>query len=988
MTGTLNDADRQGGRLSQQMVLVLAPEGGLSKDVRTLIETWTARGLVKESIWIDRAVDPASGKLIAAPGVTDVVVHEELAGRSIDRLRAVSLLVASSQEEAASLPSGAEEAAAQNTFRVLAAEAGVHFSGGVVAATVPGVLIPEHCFYEGWEFNLVVSPEDRIADDRMGVELSATTVTTVAATTLVTVAGLWRWSGDARIDSMKPARGSSEPRIQLTRTYVRITDGGFALKKIADAVLTLDGSTGTWPCPTGGSPPSVLADDPVGTVGSIANEFIDAFHLSFSPLQAPSPPPPKRLRLWEGIKLFAKTVWRIILNLPVQWVRQEQERVNDALLTFFTRHTFGEDSDIVLTLRGHSLNRGSGEPTGIERLRGITELDMPGANEAFAEPSLWSAFGTVGCGLADGSELPEGIEAPMRGASRAVVPTPDLIAPAVGDDQMFRNELLSGVELEPVDAFGAAELERCLADALHVSEQPAGAPVEPGPSPIPDAFDAGADQPILSSSSDGVAQNEASSVSSHATSTVPEALRAADLAGLSAEQLKQLQDSLATWKSQSHRSSSFAWRLGDAMGKAITGASEELAVALTLIHKGPPVNKQSEKEIALAKGFRRFLSFALIAVLVLVGLIVGLVLGSIITLIVAAVAAVIVLAASFGVIIRRFIDTTTAQAREEFRRATAIGDYWFAFNRAYAAAAGVARFCSLDWQYLDWATTLSVLIREPWGQNTKLEESEDLVDIPHPLLVTVGSAEVSADQFQRSVAASQQVVITRGWLRTAFERHVRLSNARFGDLMHVADTSATDATRDTSRPDTVADTHAGTGETIYSPRSQMRHDATGRRFGAEARLDEANQIIGEALGQPLDGLFSSVTVPPPAGRGFTGVGVTEFLSYLVPTDDRPPSSFPAGSYRVPELHVPDDIQIALPESIAAPTSKAGTSTVTAEWPRIYGERFVLGMHRVDLGEPCPASDLSFIEETSSASQSTSEVPQGIRPVDQDDAPIP
>jgi len=786
---------------------------------------------------------------------------------------------------------------------------------------------------------------------------------------------------------LRPEAGSSEPRVQLVRAYARIVDGGYALKKIVDAVLALDGSTGTWPCPAAGAPPCVLADDPIGTVGSATKEFVEAFHLSFSPLSAPSLPPPKRLSLWEGIKLFAKTVWRIVLNFPVEWVKQKQERVSDALLSFFTRVTFGEDSDIVLTLRGNSLSRRSDDPTGIERLRGIAELEIPGANVVIAEPSLWSAFGVVGCGLADGSEFPEGIRVPTRGASRAVVPRPALIAPAVGDEQNFRHELLDGFELKSVDAYGTAELERCVTEALKQSQYPSDGDGNLVERPSPDTAATRTVEPALNDRKDVVIDDITRLHDRGAIEYSTETLGASDLKRLSTEQLKQLQESLAMWKSQCHRSSSFAWQLGDAIGKSVTGASEELASALILIDRGPPPDKRTEKEVALAKKLRKFLRISLIVVLVLIGLTVGLFVGGFITLVVAVIGAAVLLCGSFTLIIRRFIDSVTDQAREEFKRASAIGDYWFAFNRAYAAAAGIARFCTLYWQYLDWATTLSVVIREPWGQSSGLDESGSLVGIPHPLLVTIGSAEVSEDQFQRSVAASRQRVITHGWLRSAFERHIRLSSSRYGDLMHVADPSVADPTRDTSTLDTVAGAHAATGETIYSPRSQMRHDATCRRFVSEARLGEASEIVDEALGQPLDDLFSSLTVPPPAGRGFTGAGITEFLAYLVPTQDRLPSSFPAGSYRVPELHFPDDIQIALPGSIVAPASKAVTSTVPAEWPRIYDERFIIGMHRVDLSEPCLSLDLNLIAERSSSVEYSREAMQGTPSADQHDPPI-
>jgi hypothetical protein len=977
------------------MTIVLVPGGERSGAVRDLVGDWAGRDLVKDSIWIEHDTDVMRGALVTADGVKEVLVREELALRTIRTLRVVWLVLHGDPGDAEAIPSGTDMAGIQENLRLLAAEAGIGFVSGVVAATVPGSPLPERCFFEGWEFNLVVAPEDRIADDRMGVEVTSDSIVPVAASTLVSIAGMWRWCDDAPIDVLRAQEGSARPRIRLVRNFVRIVDGDHVVKKIADAVLSLDRSTGSWPIPIGGSPPCAVADDPVGIVSEVADQFIREFRLQYVPLESPLPQPPKPLNWWEGIKLFARRAWRIVLNLPVQWVKQEQERVNDALLKFFTEHTFGNDSDIVLTLRGHSLVRESdgaaGETTGTDKLRKISKLDMPGANVAVPEPALWSAFAGIGCGLADGSDFPEGVAAPMHGTARTVVPVPDLIAPPVGEGTEFRHQLLDGVVIESVDAFAANELERCVVSAIKIKGMAKAA----RPGSADDDQEAAESTGDVDKAADGKAQDGAvdGSVGSasddvHAAESDVHLFKLADLEGLDREQLQTILDSFTSWKADSWRSASFAWRIGAAMGDGVVAASEELAAALTRIHQGPPADEKSQEEIEIAKKFRRFLRIGIVATLLALGLIFGLLSGGVVTLLGAAIVTVFCLLGSFSVLLRKFVTSTTAQVRAEFRRRERIGEYWFAFNRAYSAAAGIARFCTLYWQYLDWASTISVLVREPWGKSPEAAHLNSLVDMPRPLSLSVGAADVSPDQFQRSVASGRQSVITRGWLRSAFQRHVESSQSRYADLMRVVDGAATDARRDISARDSIAGSHAATEEVIYGPRSQVCHDATGRRFSEQARLDEARMIVDEALSHPLDELFSSVEVPPPAGRGLSGDTVTGFLSQIVPGAGRVPASFPGKSFQIPELHAPKEIQVVVPAGMQSVASDAVTSLRESRLPRRYGERFVMGVHRVDFSESCGAEELTLVVPSQSRGVDgvSAELPGG-GPVDSGETPL-
>jgi hypothetical protein len=207
------------------------------------------------------------------------------------------------------------------------------------------------------------------------------------------------------------------------------------------------------------------------------------------------------------------------------------------------------------------------------------------------------------------------------------------------------------------------------------------------------------------------------------------------------------------------------------------------------------------------------------------------------------------------------------------------------------------------------------------------------------------------------------VTITPGWLRTALERHVELSKDRYSDLMHVQDAADADPDSDTSPFGAVAATHAASGETIYTPRGQVRHDADDRRFADQARLDEATQITANILKQPPDEVFGSVSVPPPAGRGPTGDGLTAFLSYLVPTQERGPRAFPPQCFEQEDLEDPADIKLAIPSCVATPGKIPGITITVAELSVEYGQRFLMGSHRLDLGSSIRLADVGLVSKT-------------------------
>jgi hypothetical protein len=930
------------------VLLVFAPDTGSGGTVLEILTAWSGLGLLHDVIWVDQKSGDTRGSLITEEGAHDVVIAEELAARNLTAIRTVSLVTITSDDEAQAAPTGAEELGRHNRFRQMAAEATIPYVGGVIAAPSAGSTVPHRVFDAGFTFNFLVVPEDRVADDRVGVPITVESLPASAACALASATGLWFWSNSAIIDSLRPEGGSVDPRIRLIRSFVRVADGGSSIDDIVDSSLSLSQTDGQWPLPNGLVPAPLPADDPIGSIGGIVNDFTQHYGIAFAPRQPPGVPPPTQMGLIAGLKLFASTFVRILQQIPVEWVRHKQVEVTEAVLRYFTDKTFTADSSIILTLRGHSLPTSATIPTGDNRRREIVGVQMPGSDVITPEPMLWEGFRAVACGMADASALPAGVNSPVRGAARLLITTPDLIAPDADPSLAFSDDALPGVELLTCDAFGASELHHLLEEAL--------AP------PAPDTSDAGTDTASELASEDGEVQEP---------QPVPDA-KASDsatvLSGLSRDQLQRLLGKLDSWTGERSRNKSFAWRVGSALGDAIQSASEELAGALLRIGAGEP-SVDNATQIEESRKFTRFLRVGLLVVLILIAGVAGMAIAGLLSIIVALSVIVVILVVSAGGGLRQFLKFVRSQTRAEFERNQQTDEYWFAFTRAYLAATAITRFCALYWQYLDWARTVAFLVREPWGRGDEAEATGTLEDAPHPLSMIIARAELPADQFQRSVAAAQQLAITPGWLREAFDWHVDASGKRYRLLMNAPDDADSDPTHDSSLIGTVAGRHAATGEVILRPRGQVESDAEGGRFGPEIRSSQAEQIVESTLRHALEDLFSDVEVPPPAGRGKTGDGLMEFLSYIVPTDEALPSSFPGALFQVEELRSPNVIEVTLPSAVTPKSAPLpSVARIQGTWRAEYGRPFMVGAHRVDLSSVFRPDELRSIASVERAQE--------------------
>ncbi|HEX2577109.1 MAG TPA: hypothetical protein VHK88_12220, partial [Aquihabitans sp.] len=692
-----------------------------------LAKSWRAADVLRDAIWVDRAGwnfdNEAEGVLVDGQSNESVKVQSELARRDITALRIVSLHVLGGEASRAPV-AGIDEWQHHRAIRDLTRGTPVRVACGVIVAAARGVVVPDHLFYPRWDFNHLVVPEDRISDEQIPEDVVRTEVLVGQALACLAVeTGMLAWAGDAVADLNElPPR--NEPPIQVVRSYIRLIDAGRLLDKIVDATLLLDSKARRWPVPSGLIDPQVV-EDHAKEVGRVADEVAAARDLHFRPYRSPGPQSLERLSLWEGLKLFCNAVLEILRNAPQQFVQVISDRLEKGVLEYLQARTYGSESRIVLTLRGRDALSESAGSLASSRYQSVRDLGLPGTDAITAEPELWDDLRVIACGLTDGSPFPSGVEAPRVGASRAVVPEPDAVVPVAGERSAFAPRMLPAVRLRSCDPLGASELERYL-DAVV-----AGRPLDEG--------------------------GEATGAE----------------AGLTPETAGHVLGDLRTWINERGRSRSFVWRVGAHIANAVGAASRELADSLVIIHGEEPELAESEAERKIRKRFRRYLFWMLLLLVIAVG---GTGAGQVtgrLTTAVAAALAVTLFVVWLLLVVRRFIRYAVQMARLQFRRATAIHQYYEAFARAQTAALAVTRFSALYWQYLDWAAALGVVMHAPWGSAPETAGDASVPDLMRPLSFVVAGAEVSDNRFQRRVAAARAQVLGVGWLVSAFDEMVR-----------------------------------------------------------------------------------------------------------------------------------------------------------------------------------------------------------------------
>lgn len=891
--------------MSDITIVIASLSEAQGKELLDLASTWTAAGILRDSIWIDRAAwdgsTSAVGTVLSGQGNRGVAVQAELA-RFIDpeNLRVASVHLAADDKTAAKMPSGDSEWAIHEFFRQRASGAQISFRSGVVVAIPPKVTVPKTVFNAKFSFNIFLTPEDRLSDGSLPRDVTPNELAGHALVSLVTLLGLPRWATDTPVDRLSHRQGN-DPAVRVARGFMRIVDGGSLADDLVDSVLTLGDPETGWPLPAGLSPDPVAEPENSGTLAAVASAFQLAFDLRFIPFQGSGPPRPVHLGLWDGLKLFFRSFVIIISGAPARFFRYAGERVDTAIEDWFQRHTFGKDAPVVLTLRGRT--RGEGNPASAA-YQAVHDLGMPGTDAVVPEPRVWESLRAVATGLMDGSPFPGEIQAPMVGTARKVITRPSDIAPQSGEEFVF----VSGdLRVEPSDPLGA-----------RVALRELGALPEP--------------------SEEDDDENEAEN---HGT-----------------PQQSDERESFIQWLDQDGRRESLTWKIGESLDTALQAAAIELANSLEAASKGEPSSAESEEEKANSRAFRKYL-LSRTGVMLLLNFFVWLAVRETWDLRDGVLGTLLVTSVWQFFVLRKFLKYVERQTRLQYARAQAISRYYESLNRAHKAAMGVTRFSVLYWQYLDWAATLGSVLHRPWGRTPEMTEVELLGQLDRPLAFGIAHGVLDDDHFQRRVAGGQQAIATVGWLRTALDETIGMSLEHHGRLTNRDPEEEVDPFVDVSPYGATVGVHAKSGERILSERGQIRTDATHDRFAPRLRSVQAQRITQALVREPLPEVFHEVHV---LAHGEMEPGVADpraFLLQIAPTGTRRGSLFPLDLFTdTGRAHEPQHLFLSVPPSADVDTSLADVSRNQSQAQA--GQRFIFGAHRLDITDDYELSALSVL----------------------------
>lgn len=878
--------------MSRLTVVIADLESGAADVLRTA-HAWALKGLLHDSLWIDRLGDPTEATLLGANGESRTITTlSELADRTdLEQMSIVSLHVIGDEAAAHSAPrSSVDYDGIHHTLYSRASAADVDVYSLAIVAVATGVPFPIQAYDPSWHATLVVAAEDRFADDQMAADVPAGELGPHAATAVASATGMWVTASRSPLDEVEgELKRSGRGSIRVLRASARFVDAGPLPDRIVDAVLTVHDA---WPRPQGASPPVHIAADAQQLVAKALDEIVSLHELTFEALPAPLEPPLEELGIWEGLKLFFKTFSQILKGLPPQAVNTARNALDKKVVTFLQGVTYGPDSNVVLTLRGQTAD-GRVCPTTVEEKYEIVRAEkLPGTDVPIAEPDLWHDVRVVACAAVDGAEYPEEMTSPRFGREREVVLDPSAVAPSpYGSTATFpAPELGTGRAVRCADPRTADDLRRLLRQHIDSDESVSG-------------------------------------------KKSPSAARLA---------------ALDRWLADRRRS--LAWRLGDAISDGVTGATSELADAISILSEGRPHLDDSKEDEILRRRLRRVVtSMLLLWVMAVAAVGYALATGRITAL----VAALVLFAATsvlLCIALGAFISIARQLARNEHRRRVSLVRWLHANDRAWDAAKKVTRFCSLYWQHLDWSEILGGVVHRPWGAKRQSPIGDPLGTARGTRSTLLSAAAPDRDKMLGAVSRGQNVTITIGWLGTLLERLEAMANLRYSRIS-ATPSDQVDPALDVAGTGVVLRRDMESGEDILTPRGNLRHHVLTEHFADDLRRDQADQLLAAAFSVPPDDLLGPVELEG-VGAGLSGETVSSFLRDVKASDRQVP--FPLSMFSDRSVAVaPEQSIVMLPTQMGGSLDHAHTVT-RAE----LGESLLYSAFRVDLSDVLEASRLA------------------------------
>lgn len=304
---------------------------------------------------------------------------------------------------------------------------------------------PAGLFSSAADANLVLIPEDRQTEDRVGIpfaRLEDPSYDSHMAAELATALGMWTAMPGGPVDVMQAGTiGFGEPKVHLVRSFVRVAEiPAISLAGAADHGGVLRVPPG---CQEAPYPLEVLAyaQDSLG-------ELLDRELVRTAPSRGPE---------WVGMRRFMRELGRGIVN-SMRYMFTISEVVIDGLRDMAGRvveDAVGRDSVLRLIWRGRPSEVDEGDRTlDVEELVATIRRRRALKGGVRINQELWSDVGTAVFSLVDGGDMPDGVPPPRIEGRVVMVKEVGMIAPPYGPD------LASGIREDTAKATPSTLLGR------------------------------------------------------------------------------------------------------------------------------------------------------------------------------------------------------------------------------------------------------------------------------------------------------------------------------------------------------------------------------------------------------------------------------------------------------------------------------------------------------------------------------------------------
>lgn len=488
---------------------IILPGGEVDNQLIMLIQHWTESWLLKPAFWIsindvvkrDSQTPKILATVIGRNGMQQVDLLQYLSGVSLDCLNLIAVRVVEEDSSHNIAQDEIVDTVSEYVERSKPANYGPEVDGKflqlikvnlVFAPTERSGVSANDLYEPNWDFNLIVSPEDRRAPSRLdgflryseGARLNSFMLMNIAS-----AAGIWlgQRKGIFEIVADEKDHSVAYGKVRLMRVFVRgILSEGLSIRVAAEALRRAADAQASRIKPRAFENPQLQALEEHQIDGRIDQMVSSVFELDNQKLEYVSPSLEPNFNQNEigvlgGLKKFIYDSWNLLKVLPI-WIFAA---FWNAIAKLVTLRLFGDRGRQVakgtidfpqtdLDTKNHAII----EEISSRRDR-ITELleSLSTTSLRTSAPRLWKGLRNIMVGNTDGSALPDeiSIKQPETGP-KLVLGDLNLVLPSLADQWSLPAHIERSIETEPRSATWQemeklANIEEFLTSRISISDE-------------------------------------------------------------------------------------------------------------------------------------------------------------------------------------------------------------------------------------------------------------------------------------------------------------------------------------------------------------------------------------------------------------------------------------------------------------------------------------------------------------------------------------